>query len=405
MFKEFDLKSFIEKNVTYRTNSLFQKDLKSFNNILHEKLSGRSILVIGAAGTIGSSFIRSVLKYPVDRLFAVDTNENGLTELVRDLRSTSGYNLPKILKTYPINFGSNVFSKIYEREGPFEIIANFAAHKHVRSEKDSYSIEAMIKNNVIEPKKFLDKLIPSPPEHFFCVSTDKAANPVNVMGASKKLMEDLILSYSSKIPITTARFANVAFSNGSLLSGFLERIVKRQPLSSPLDIKRYFLSPEESGELCMLACLLGNSGDIIFPKLNYDLDMVSFSDIGLKLLEELGYNPHICDSEDEARVFLSNTDSPSKYPIYLFKSDTSGEKSFEEFYTEYETLDNNSFSSLGIVKQQNFRKIEEISELVIALESIFKKSVVNNDMIISELASFIPTFKYINKGKNLDQRM
>ena len=264
----------------------------------------------------------------------------------------------------------------------------------------------MLENNVIKAKKLLDRLTSSPPEHFFCVSTDKAANPVNVMGATKKLMEDMILSYSSKLPITTARFANVAFSNGSLLFGFMERLMKKQPLSSPIDIKRYFLSPKESGELCMLACLLGKSGEIIFPKMDYEVDMMSFSSIGIKLLEEMGYVPHICESEKEAREFIANS-SPrsSRYPIYLFESDTSGEKPFEEFYTGDEIVDKSKFSSIGVIRQRSHRKTSEIDRVITGLSSIFNKPNANNEMIISQLSDYLPTFNYIDKGKNLDQRM
>ncbi|MDC0161539.1 polysaccharide biosynthesis protein [Marine Group III euryarchaeote] len=405
MHNNFNLDNFIADFITGRSDSLLNSDLHKYKDELEKKLSNRSVLVIGAAGTIGSSFVKSILKYPVKSLFAIDINENGLTELIRDLRSSRGYKLPDVIKTYPINFGDTIFYKILESEGPFDIIANFAAHKHVRSEKDPYSIEAMLNNNVVQPKEFLDNLVSSPPEHFFCVSTDKAANPVNVMGASKKLMEELILSYSDKIPITTARFANVAFSNGSLLFGFLERIMKRQPLSSPIDIQRYFLSPEESGELCMLACIIGRSGDIIFPKLDYSKDMIKFSDIGLNLLRQLGYEPHICNSEEEARNFFVENPNSQKYPIYLFESDTSGEKSFEEFYTKDEKIDDDVFVNLGVIKQQTSKNLSEIMSVINDLESVLKKDNVDNGMIISVLSKYLLNFDYINKGKNLDQRM
>ncbi|MBI21960.1 MAG: nucleoside-diphosphate sugar epimerase [Chloroflexi bacterium] len=405
MYTGFNLEEFISNFVTGRTTSLLDEDLNTYHDNLENKLSNRSVLVIGAAGTIGSSFIKSILRYPVKSLFAIDINENGLTELVRDLRSSSKYILPDTIKTYPISFGDSIFYRILSLEGPFDIIANFAAHKHVRSEKDHYSIEAMLNNNVVKAKHFLDKLVTSPPEHFFCVSTDKAANPVNVMGASKKLMEDLILSYSTKVPITTARFANVAFSNGSLLFGFLERIMKRQPLSSPSDIKRYFLSPEESGELCMLACLLGDSGDIFFPKLDYNQDMIKFSDIGLRLLAELGYIPNVCKTEEDARIFLTNSLNPKEYPIYLFESDTSGEKPFEEFYTAGEEIDETSFFNLGVIKQKKQKELSDVVKIINELDSVIKEENTNNKKIISVLSKYLPTFKYINKGKNLDQRM
>ena len=303
--------------------------------------------MIGGAGTIGSSYIKAILKFKIRKLVVVDINENGLTELVRDLRSSTGYHLPDEFITYPVNFGERVFEKIFQQHGPFEIVANFAAHKHVRSEKDIFSIEAMIENNVLRARKLLDLLLRFPPEHFFCVSTDKAANPVNIMGASKKLMEELIMTYADRLPIKTARFANVAFSNGSLPLGFLDRLNKKQPWSCPLGIRRFFVSPEESGELCLIASIMGESGDIFFPKLDEERDMIPFDKIALALLKSIGLDPDVCQSEEEAKqkALLLNNDSKS-YPIYFFGSDTSGEKAFEEFYTEKETLDNDSFIHL-----------------------------------------------------------
>lgn len=258
-------------------------------------------MVIGGAGTIGSSYTKAILKFNIVKLVVVDINENGLTELVRDLRSSAEYNIPNDFITYPVNFGERVFEKIFQQHGPFEIVANFAAHKHVRSEKDIFSIEAMIENNVLRARKLLDLLLQYPPEHFFCVSTDKAANPVNIMGASKKLMEEMIMAYADKLPIKTARFANVAFSNGSLPLGFLERLNKNQPWSCPRGIRRFFVSPQESGELCLIASIMGESGDIFFPKLDEDRDMIPFDQIALDLLKELGLEADICASEDEAK--------------------------------------------------------------------------------------------------------
>ena len=251
-----DIDLFIRTYVTKRQESLLYPDLEKNRTLLEEKINGRNALVIGGAGTIGSFYIKALLKFRLNRLVVVDINENGLTELVRDLRSSTEYNIPPEFITYPMNFGDRVFEKMFRSMAPFDIVANFAAHKHVRSEKDVFSIEAMIENNVLRARRLLDLLLESPPEHFFCVSTDKAANPVNIMGASKKLMEELIMAYSEKLKITTARFANVAFSNGSLPQGFLERLGRRQPWSCPLGIRRFFVSPQESGELCLIASVL-----------------------------------------------------------------------------------------------------------------------------------------------------
>ncbi len=400
----FDLNGFICRHVTERAESLFTTDLFSFHTKLADNINGRSVLVIGGAGSIGSSYINALLKFKPHRLYVVDTNENGLTELTRDLRSSPDLNVPNDYLTYPINFSGPVFEKILKQEGPFDIVANFAAHKHVRSEKDHYSIEAMVNNNVLKAKRLLDLLLQNPPEHFFCVSTDKAANPVNVMGASKKLMEEVILAYSREMPITTARFANVAFSNGSLLAGFLERLLKRQPLAAPLDIKRYFVSPEESGQICLLACMLGEAGDIFFPKLKKE-KMKKFSDIGDSLLKELGKQPVYCESEQEAQLSAINLNGKSAWPVHYFPSDTSGEKSFEEFYTQQEELDLNRFKALGVIKNAPKKELSEIEAIFAALTNLFEKEKVNKEMIVELLAEFIPNFEHIETGKNLDQRM
>src|ERR1035437_2868608 len=279
-----NIDSFIRNHVTFREESLLKRDFEKYNKPLNSRIHNKSVLVIGGAGTIGSSYIKAILKFKISKLVVVDINENGLTELVRDIRSSSGYYIPHEFITYPVNFGDSVFEKIFRHHGPFQIVANFAAHKHVRSEKDIFSIEAMIENNVLRARKLLDLILESPPEHFFCVSTDKAANPVNIMGASKKLMEELIMAYSDKLPIKTARFANVAFSNGSLPLGFLERMQKKQPWSCPKGIRRFFVSPQESGELCLMASIMGESGDIFFPKLDEEKDMIPFDQIAVDLL-------------------------------------------------------------------------------------------------------------------------
>jgi len=405
MLNNFNLDYFIKENVTGRTESLLKTDYEKFDTELSNRINGRSVLVIGGAGTIGSSFIKAILRYKVAKLYVVDINENGLTELVRDLRSSVGYNIPTDFKTYPINFGDKVFEKIIRNEGPFQIVANFAAHKHVRSEKDQYSIEAMIENNVIKAKALLDLLLEFPPERFFCVSTDKAANPVNVMGASKKLMEEVILAYSEKIPITTARFANVAFSNGSLPFGFIERIMKRQPLSSPLKIKRYFVSPIEAGEICLMACIMGNTGEIFFPKLN-ETNFETFSKIGERFLKTLGFTPDYCKSEEEARTKALALDKNSTtYPVYFFDSNTSGEKSFEEFYTEKEDIDLATFPNLGIIRDAKRRNFADISIIFHKLGQLFERETVNKNEIVDLLSDFLPNFQHIEKGKNLDQSM
>jgi len=301
---------------------------------------------------------------------------------------------------------NKVFEKIFKHHGPFQIIANFAAHKHVRSEKDIFSIEAMIENNVLRARRLLDLLLKFPPEHFFCVSTDKAANPVNIMGASKKLMEELIMAYSNKLPIKTARFANVAFSNGSLPLGFLERLNKKQPWSCPRDIRRFFVSPEESGQLCLMTSIMGESGDIFFPKLDEQRDMIPFDQIALDLLKALELKPDFCKTEEEARQkALLLEENSSSYPVYFFNSGTSGEKPYEEFFTDKEVLDNDSFINLGVVKNSKKRSIEEIDTIFDQLHTLFESNEISKQAIVNILHRYLPNFHHIETGKGLDQKM
>lgn len=401
----FYIADFINKEITGREQSMFEQDLIDHSQEMSDNIKDKKILVIGGAGTIGSSFIKAMLKFDPAALYVIDHDENGLTELTRDLRSRADLNVPEVYKSYPIDFGDSVFEKLLSKEGPFNIVANFAAHKHVRSEKDHYSIEAMFRNNVIKASRLLNLLQDDPPEHFFCVSTDKAANPVNLMGASKQLMENLIMSYTSEIKISTARFANVAFSNGSLLFGFVERMMKKQPLSSPSDIKRYFISPEESGQLCALACILGETGDIFFPKLKED-EMMTFSEIAIEFLRAKGLEAKECASEEEAKKEASLSSQTSlTYPVYFFKSDTSGEKPFEEFFTEGEEVDTETFKTLGVIKNARRFDREEMKDTISRLKAVFDKAEVAKDEVLLLMRDLIPNFDYIEKGKNLDSKM
>lgn len=401
----FTLDDFIARAVTGRSTSLFAADLATHETALKAGIEGKSVLVIGGAGTIGSSFIRALLPFRPERLVVVDLSENGLTELTRDLRSADGQYVPPIYLTYPISFGDAVFERMLRAEGPFDIVAHFAAHKHVRSEKDRFSIEAMLENNVLSTARLLDLLTESPPEHFFCVSTDKAANPANVMGASKKLMEEAVLAYAAQLPATTARFANVAFSNGSLPAGFLERLAKRQPLSAPNDVLRYFVSPEESGQLCLLACITGEPGDIFFPRLE-EPQMLTFSAIADALLEQWGYEPVRCGSEDEARALAASLEpGDRRWPVYYFTSDTSGEKGFEEFYTSSEEVDWNRFAALGVVKGRATQDVAGIRQLDADLRALFARQELSKEDIVAVLTRLVPTFRHVETGRSLDQKM
>ncbi|MFD2552355.1 polysaccharide biosynthesis protein [Bizionia sediminis] len=399
-----DIPNFIKTHITKRQESLFASDIAAHADLLHQKIAGKSVLVIGGAGTIGSSYIKAILQFKPGKLYVVDTNENGLTELTRQLRSDATMYVPDNFKTYPMNFGDPVFQKLFLAEERFHIVANFAAHKHVRSEKDKYSIEAMLDNNVFKAKAFLDLLLQKKPEHFFCVSTDKAANPVNVMGASKKLMEEVIMAYSGALQITTARFANVAFSNGSLLAGYIERLFQNQPISCPSDVKRFFVSPEESGQICMLACMLGHSGDIFFPKLAAE-DMTYFKAITIDFFKASNRPILECESEEAAKQAALHTTETDPYPVYFFNTDTSGEKLYEEFYTDTDEVDQNTFSSLGVIK--NARKLpqETISNTIQELQDLMASGNYTKSTIVGLLKKHLPDFEHIETGKSLDQKM
>lgn len=399
-----NISEFIKKYITNREKSFFEKDLLNNNQKLLKEIRDKSILVIGGAGTIGSSYIKAALRFSPSQLVVVDTNENGLTELTRTLRSDYKIKVPDEYLTYPMSFNSDVFYKMLKKHGKFDIIANFAAHKHVRSEKDSFSVEAMIKNNVLDAKRFLDFLKLNKPSHFFCVSTDKAANPVNVMGGSKKMMENVIMSYSGDLKITTARFANVAFSNGSLLYGYLERLLQRQPISCPSDVKRFFVSPEESGEICLITSILGKSGDIYFPKLNED-QMLNFKSITIDFFKYLNKEIKICNSEKEAKDFASQMKDDCAYPVYFFKTETSGEKLYEEFYTTDDQVNFNVYESIGVITNSIKPSYSEIDIAIKEFDSLFERESYRKDDIIKIMNKIVPNFNHIETGKNLDDKM
>ena len=396
---------FVSESITSRSGSMFAVDIEANKEQLKQEIEEKSLLVIGGAGSIGSSYIRAVLPFKPSKLVVVDLSENGLVELTRDLRSTHGMYIPKEYRTYTLNFADPIFERIFREEEGFDIVANFSAHKHVRSEKDKYSVQALIENNVIKAKGLLDLLAEYPPRHFFCVSTDKAANPVNIMGASKRIMEDMIMAYAAKFKVTTARFANVAFSNGSLLDGFVDRIMKRQPLAAPRDVRRYFVSPEESGQICMLACILGRNGEIFFPKLGEE-KMMTFSSICDRFLETLGYEKKECATDEEAKRFASEMLEGSKIsPVVYFNSDTTGEKDYEEFYVSGEKLNMERFNSLGVIEEVSKRPLEEIDAFFVELEVIFASPSFTKEEVVEAIRRFIPNFEHEEKGKNLDQKM
>ena len=401
----FNLDEFIAKHVTNRETSMFLADIENNKEALTEKIAGKSVLVVGGAGSIGSSFIKAILPFKPASIVVVDTNENALAELTRDLRSTKGMYVPNDYVPYPMDFCSPVFEKMFRKRGGFDIVGNFSAHKHVRSEKDIYSVEALLQNNVIHAKKLLDLLAEYPPEEYFCVSTDKAANPVNIMGASKRIMEDVIFTYSDKFPVKTARFANVAFSNGSLPAGFIARLQKLQPLSAPSDVKRYFVSPEESGQICMLACMLGKNREIFFPRLEKE-QMMTFDKIAVALLHEHGYEVLECDSDEEAIDKATDLKNGSrKYPVHFSGSNTSGEKSYEEFYTDEETVDFERLHALGVVTDKEIPDKDKVEVLFGELTKAFEKEESTKEEIIAIMKGYLPNFEHIETGKSLDSKM
>ena len=416
----FNLEKFIADSVTFRPESMFKADIEANAEVLTREIKGKKVCVIGGAGSIGSSFIKAVLRFEPASVVVVDLNENGLAELVRDVRSTHGLYVPEEFRCYTLNFADPIFERIFREEKGFDIVANFSAHKHVRSEKDRYSVQALIENNDIKAKRLMDLLTVYPPKHFFCVSTDKAANPVNIMGASKRIMEDLVMAYNKHFKVTTARFANVAFSNGSLPDGWIHRLQKKQPLAAPSDVRRYFVSPEESGQICMLACILGRGGEVFFPKLGED-QMLTFSSICDRFVEANGLVKHPCASDAEAKSFAakmnyddsplgqgplgSSKNSQFEYPVVYFGSDTTGEKAYEEFYVPGEKIDMERFKALGVVEQTSRHSFDEVNAFFDKLEAIFAQDDFTKAQVVEAIKTFIPNFAHEEKGKNLDQKM
>lgn len=401
----FNIDEFIANSVTLRTLSMFTADIEANKEMLTQEIMGKKVCVIGGAGSIGSSFIKALLRFMPASFVVVDLNENGLAELVRDVRSTEGLYCPDEFRCYTLNFADPIFERIFLEEKGFDIVANFSAHKHVRSEKDKYSVQALIENNVIKTQYLMDLLSIYPPKHFFCVSTDKAANPVNIMGASKRIMEDLVMAYNSSFKVATARFANVAFSNGSLLDGWIHRLQKKQPLAAPYDVKRYFVSLEESGQICMLACILSKGGEVFFPNLSSD-HMRSFSTICDEFLKSLSLKKIECKNDSDAKRYADLMSYDSKtYPVVYFKSDTTGEKVYEEFYIQEEKICMSRFIALGVVEETARRSILEVVQFIDELKSIFSHADFTKEQVIDSIKKYIPNFKHMEKGKNLDQKM
>jgi FlaA1/EpsC-like NDP-sugar epimerase len=387
-----------------RTSELFEDDIKKYDEELKSIVSSSSFLVIGGAGSIGQAVTKEIFKRNPKKLHIVDISENNMVELVRDIRSSLGYSDGEFA-TFALDIGSIEYDAFIKADGKYDYVLNLSALKHVRSEKDPFTLMRMIEVNIQNTDKTIGQSLENGTKKYFCVSTDKAANPVNMMGASKRIMEMYLMRRSLQMPISTARFANVAFSDGSLLHGFNQRIQKRQPLSAPNDIKRYFVTPKESGELCLMSCLLGKNRDIFFPKLSEKLHLITFADIAVKYLENLGYEPYLCESEDEARDLAKTLPDQGKWPCYFFSSDTTGEKDFEEFFTDKETLNMTRFENLGVIKNEPIFDDEKLEMFTAQINEMKNKREWTKEQIVELFFEMIPDFGHKETGKYLDGRM
>ena len=387
-----------------RNSPLFNMDIAENESQLTKIVKSSNFLVIGGAGSIGQAVTLEIFKRDPKVLHVVDISENNMVELVRNIRSTVGY-CSGDFRTFAIDAATKEFEVLYRNQGPYDYVLNLSALKHVRSEKDPYTLMRMIDVNIFNTIKTLKLARDSDAKKYFCVSTDKAANPVNMMGASKRIMEMFLMRESLSKSISMARFANVAFSDGSLLHGFNQRFAKRQPISAPNDVKRYFVTPQESGELCLMSCLLGENRDIFFPKLSANLHLITFSEIAKKYLLSLGFEPYECESEDEARDKCAELIKDKKWPCYFFESDTTGEKDFEEFFTDSEELDMDKLSSIGIIKNEPHFDEEKLLFFDQKIKEIKNSSAWSREEIVKLFHGMIPDFGHKETGKFLDQRM
>ena len=391
-------------NLIGRTKELFETDIKNNNNKIKKIVSSSSFLVIGGAGSIGQAVVKEIFKHDPKKLHVVDISENNLTELVRDIRSSFGY-IDGDFRTFSLDIGSIEYDAFIHDDGQYDYVLNLSALKHVRSEEDEYTLMRMIDVNILNTEKTIRQSIENGSKKYFSVSTDKATNPINMMGATKYIMEMFLMRRSLDINISSARFANVAFSDGSLLHGFNMRMEKNQPIAAPNDVRRYFVTPQESGELCLLSCLLGNNRDIFFPKLSEKLHLITFSDIAVRYLTERGYEPYQCQSEDEARDRAEELIARKQWPCYFFKSDTTGEKDFEEFFTDNEDLDMGRFQAIGVIKNQSDFDGPQLDHFMDGIEALRKKGTWEKDDIVKLYFDLLPEFAHSETGKYLDQRM
>jgi len=387
-----------------REKELFSSDIAANEARLTEIVSASSFLVLGGAGSIGQAVTKEIFKRKPKKLHVVDISENNMVELVRDIRSSFGY-IDGDFQTFALDIGSIEYDAFIKADGKYSYVLNLSALKHVRSEKDPYTLMRMIDVNIFNTEKTMKQAALNGSKKYFCVSTDKAANPVNMMGASKRIMEMFLMRRSADIKVSTARFANVAFSDGSLLHGFNQRIQKRQPIVAPRDIKRYFVTPQESGELCLMSCIFGENREIFFPKLSESLHLITFAEIAVKYLKNMGYEPHLCKTEDEARELANTLPQEGKWPCLFTDSDTTGEKDFEEFFTDNETLDMERFEHLGVIKNEALFVPELVSEFEQTILKLKQDQVWTKNEIVELFFKMIPAFGHKETGKYLDSKM
>jgi FlaA1/EpsC-like NDP-sugar epimerase len=387
-----------------RDKKLFSKDISVHEGQLSSIVKSSRFLVIGGAGSIGQAVTKEIFKRAPKKLHVIDISENNLVELVRDIRSTFGY-IDGDFKTFALDAGSIEYDAFNKADGAYDYVLNLSALKHVRSEKDPYTLMRMVDVNIFNTEKTINQSIAKGVKKYFCVSTDKAANPVNMMGASKRIMEMFLMRKSQEIEISTARFANVAFSDGSLLHSFNQRILKKQPIVAPNDVRRYFVTPQESGELCLMSCLLGENRDIFFPKLDENLNLISFSDIAIKYLEQVGYEPYLCHTEEEARQNIDSLIDQKKWPCLFTKSDTTGEKDFEEFFTDSETLDMERFNNFGIIKNKALFDNSKLENFSNKISEMKENTFWTKEMILDLFNTMIPEFGHMETGTYLDSKM
>ncbi len=387
-----------------REKPLFEHDIDNIEVELAEVISSSRFLVLGGAGSIGQAVVKELFKRSPLVLHVVDISENNLVELVRDIRSSYGY-IEGDFKTFALDIGSSVFYSFLEQSPKFDYMLNLSALKHVRSEKDPFTLMRLIQTNILNTTNTIKASKKQDVKKYFCVSTDKAANPVNMMGASKRIMEMFAARESRHISVSMARFANVAYSDGSLLHGFRQRLVKNQPLVGPSDIKRYFITPQEAGELCLLSCILGKNQEVFFPKPDKGLDLTSFRDIAVRFLHYHGLKAIECSNENEARALAKTAKITKEWPCFFSPSNTTGEKMAEEFYTDSEILDLDRFDGVGVIVSGINYEDQKLTEFEVKISEMINRGSWSKEELVDLFRSTLPNFSHVEKGASLDSKM